>query len=149
MITDALLAYAHFISLFLMIGMLTAELVLARGALDLAQVQRLARIDAAYGMASLAVLASGAARLLWGAKGAAFYMKNPVFHTKFGLFVLVGLVSIVPTVRFIKWRRRLAATPGSIAEAEVKAAKKLIHLELGLLLLIPLFATLMARGVGH
>jgi putative membrane protein len=149
MLTDALLAYAHFLSLFFMFGMLSAELVLCRGALALEQVTRLARIDAAYGMAALAVLASGAARLIWGAKGAGFYMKNPVFHTKFGLFVVVGLLSIVPTVRFIKWRKRLAATPGTIAADEVKKSARLIHAELGLLVLIPLAAVMMARGIGH
>lgn len=149
MISDALLAFAHFASIFFMAGMLTAELVLCRGTLDAEQVRRLARIDAGYGIAAVAVLASGVCRLVWGAKGAAFYMSNPVFHIKIGLFILVGLLSILPTVRFLQWRRRLAAAPGSIAAEEVKGMKRLVHAELGLLVLIPLFATLMARGIGH
>lgn len=149
MFTDALLAYAHFISLFFMFGMLSAELVLCRGPLALDQVTRLARIDAAYGMAALAVLASGAARLIWGAKGASFYMKNPVFQTKFGLFILVGLLSIVPTVRFLRWRKRLAGAQGTIPADEVKKSARLIHAELGLLAFIPLAAVMMARGIGH
>jgi len=149
MLTDAVLAYLHFIAIFFTVGMLTAELVLCRGPLDLPQTRRLGRIDMAYGMAALAVLATGTARLIWGAKGAAFYMHNPVFHTKFALFVLVGLLSIPPTIRIIKWRKRLVAAPGSsIAADEVKRTARLVHIELALLLAIPLFATLMARGIG-
>jgi len=35
-------------------------------------------------------------------KGSAFYFGNPFFNAKMALFVLVGLISIYPTVRFIK-----------------------------------------------
>ena len=40
-------------------------------------------------------------------EGSAFYFGNPFFNAKMALFVLVGLVSIYPTVRFIKWRAQM------------------------------------------
>lgn len=148
-ITDALLAYAHFISIFATFGMLCAELVLCRGPLVAAQVQRLARIDIAYFACAMAVLASGALRLFFGAKGSSFYLHNPVFHAKLGLFILVGLISVPPTRRFIAWRRRLRVdAQATVTIAEAKSAARFVHLELALLAAIPLLAVLMARGVG-
>lgn len=149
LLTDAVLAYAHFISIFATFGLLTAELVLCRGALTHAQVKRLGGIDVAYFIGAIAILATGLARLFAGAKGSAFYIHNPVFHTKMALFVLVGLLSIPPTRRFIRWRRRLQDAGGEIAADEVKGAARFIHIELPLMCAIPLMAVLMARGIGQ
>ena len=147
-LTDALLAYAHFLFIILTAGMLTAELLLCRGPLDAEQARRLARLDLMYFACAMLVLASGLARLFLGAKGSAFYLGNPVFHIKMGLFILLGVLSIPPTLRFIRWKKQLAAAPGtSIGADEVKRAARFVHLELGLLMLIPFFATLMARGI--
>ncbi|HEY4374609.1 MAG TPA: DUF2214 family protein [Burkholderiales bacterium] len=147
-LADALLAYLHFISIFATFGLLTAELVLCRGPLTQAQARYLGAIDIAYFAGAIAILATGLLRLFFGAKGAAFYLHNPVFHTKMALFVLVGLISIAPTRRFIAWRKRLQATGGEIMATEVKAAARFIHAELALMCAIPLMAVLMARGVG-
>lgn len=149
LLIDALLAYLHFISIFATFGLLTAELVLCRGPLTPAQVRYLGAIDIAYFAAAIAILATGLMRLFLGAKGAAFYVHNPVFHTKMALFVLVGLISIAPTRRFIAWRRRLQATGGEIAADEVKGAARFVHAELALLCAIPLMAVLMARAIGQ
>jgi len=149
-ITDALLAYAHFISIFATFGMLCAELVLCRGPLVAAQVRRLARIDIAYFACAMAVLATGLLRLFFGAKGSGFYLHNPVFHAKLGLFLLVGLISIPPTLRFIAWRKRMKGNEqATVTAAEARGAARLVHLELALLAAIPLLAALMARGVGQ
>lgn len=148
-LTDALLAYAHFLFIILTAGMLAAELALCRGPLGAEQARRLARLDLVYFACSMLLLASGLARLFLGAKGSAFYLGNPVFHLKIGLFILIGVLSVPATLRFIGWKKRLTAAPGtSIDAAEVKRAARFVHLELGLLAAIPFFATLMARGIG-
>jgi putative membrane protein len=54
----------------------------------------------------------------------------------------VGLLSIPPTLAFRRWRR---AAPD---EAAVGGVRRLLRLEVGLLLLIPVFAALMARYQG-
>ena len=82
-------------------------------------------------------------------KGQAFYFSNPVFHAKLTLFVLVGLLSIYPTVRFIKWgaqtKQGLAPV---VPAAEYARIMLMLRAELVLLLGMALCASLMARGVG-
>lgn len=76
-------------------------------------------------------------------------MGNSLFHAKLGLFILVGLLSILPTVVFIKWRKTLKAgqVPAPSAR-QVPLVTWSIRLELLQLLVIPLVATLMTRGYG-
>jgi len=83
--------------------------------------------------------------LVWGfGKPAVYYTKNWVFHTKITLFLLVGLLSIYPTVFFIKNRKgnsqEIVEVPGAVIWT--------LRIELTLLLIIPLLAGLMAHGVG-
>lgn len=64
------------------------------------------------------------------------------------MFALIGALSIVPTMRFLKWgraARRNAAVP---SEAEWRSTRQLVFIESHLLILIVLAAVLMARGIG-
>jgi len=75
---------------------------------------------------------------------------NPVFHLKLSLFVLVGLLSIAPTLRFLRWRKRAGADPAVGVDAlETARAARFVHAQLALVAAIPLLATLMARGLGN
>ena len=145
---DALLAYLHFLSIFALVWFLAREwLLLGAGAAAL-DVARLARTDAGFGVAAGCVLLSGGARAAFGLKGWAFYAHNPVFHTKVGLFVLVGLISIVPTVMFLRWRRSSQSDAAwRVPVAEWTRARRYVLVEMHLLVLIPLAAVLMARGL--
>jgi putative membrane protein len=60
------------------------------------------------------------------------------------LFVAVALASIYPTVKFRSWRKKEKAPDA----ASVPAIRRLLHLELIGVVLILLFAALMARGIG-
>lgn len=146
---QALAAYLHYLSIFILFGLLTVEHRLFRLPLDLDRARSLLRIDIAYGLCALVVLGSGAARALWFAKGPAYYLHNGVFHAKVGLFLLVLVLSILPTLTYLSWRRALrageipAVTPG-----RGRAVIMAIRLELLLLMIMPLLATLMARGYG-
>lgn len=74
---------------------------------------------------------------------------NPLFWTKLGLFVLVGLISIFPTLNYMRWRNVLRPDSNALPnDASVKATRQLIHIELMLLFLMPILAALMARGIG-
>jgi putative membrane protein len=146
---EALAAYLHYLSIFALFALLTFEHGLFKLPLDLPRARRLLRIDAAYGATAVLVLASGAVRAIWFAKGLDYYLHNGLFHAKVGLFVLVGLLSIVPTRMFLGWRGALKAGQlPSIDAARAKRVILVIRLELLLLLLIPLLAALMARGFG-
>lgn len=149
MTVEALLAYAHLLAILTMVVFLASEAALCRAEwLNAAVVQRLGRLDAIYGVASVAVLVTGLLRVFMGAKGAAWYAANPLLYLKFGLFVVIGLLSIKPTLTFIRWRRELQAT-GSLPGADaVRQTRKLILVQAHILPFIPLAAVFLARGYG-
>ncbi|MCD0502632.1 DUF2214 family protein [Bordetella petrii] len=149
MLQDALLAWFHYLAIFVLVVIMTAEAVLLRPGLPPDTVRRLALYDRLYLVSALAVLATGLLRLIWGAKGAAFYMANPWFHAKMGLFVLIGLCSIPPTLAFLRWRKQALQQPGYTPDdAQIKRARRWVMIETHLFILLPLFAVLMARGIG-
>lgn len=87
--------------------------------------------------------------MVYGVKGAAFYHHNPRFHAKFGLFVLIALLSILPTVRFLRWRRTLKRDPGFVPDPrQLGALRLLIRLELLAVAGILVCAAAMARYGG-
>ena len=149
MLTDLLLASLHHLLFFGLIAMLVSEDALLRGAIDNAAVQRLAKLDAGYGMTAGLLLAVGIGRVFYGIKGYDFYLHNPWFHAKIGCFVLVGLLSILPTLRFVRWRKALRADAGFVPPAaEVAAMARIIRFELVLVAAILVFAAMMARYGG-
>ena len=142
---EILLRYLHFISIFTIVGVLVSEHVLLKKMLTRAEVGRLARIDGVYGLAALVLIAAGLTLWLGGfGKPAIYYSKNWIFHTKLTLFLLIGILSIYPTVFFIRNRKgdpaEVVAVPASVFW--------MLRLELLLLAIIPLLAGLMARGTG-
>ena len=145
---DALLAYAHFLCIFALASLLAGELFLLRKTLPQDLLRRLRGIDRWYGIVAGLVVASGVLRLFFGLKGAAFYTHNPVFWTKMGLFVAVALISIAPTITFVRWGTR-ASADGSVvlADGEFTRVRNLLWLQLVLFLFIPLCAVFMARGL--
>lgn len=147
--TDWLLASGHHIALLLMVSVLGAEAVLLRQAASEALLKSLGRLDALYGLSALALLLIGGARLSMGAKGIEFYSGNPVFWLKIALFATIGLISLIPTVRFIRWRRAHAAS-GALPDTHTWAqTRKLAMVQLHLLPFVAIAAAAMARGIGH
>jgi putative membrane protein len=145
---DALLAYAHFVCIFALASLLAGELVILRKALPADLFRRLQRIDRWYGIVAGLVIASGLARLFLGVKGAAFYTHNPVFWTKMTLFVVVALLSIPPTIAYVRWNARRSAD-GSVVlgDAELTRLRRFLWLQIGVFAFIPLCAAFMARGL--
>ncbi len=149
MLTDFILASLHHVAVFSLVATLVAELVLLRPGLDRAAVTRIGRVDIAFGIAAACVLVAGFARVFFGAKGADYYFHNHIFWTKIGLFVLIGVLSIQPTLRFIAWRRALAGDPNALpSAADIKVTKIFVHIEATLVLILPILAAAMARGYG-
>ncbi|MHA6821571.1 DUF2214 family protein [Ralstonia pseudosolanacearum] len=147
--SDALLAYLHYLSIFTLIVFVTAEAVVLRPDMTPAIRRRLSIYDAVYGASAGAVLVSGLLRLFYGAKGVAFYVHNPVFHIKMGLFVLVALMSIPPTLTILRWKRQGKTLPDFVpTPAEIAKVRRWVMLEAHLIIFIPLAAVLMARGIG-
>ncbi|MFN8441963.1 MAG: DUF2214 family protein [Caldilineaceae bacterium] len=150
LLRDTVLAYLHFISILATASVLVAEAALCMPGLDEKRLRVLSRLDLWYLFIALATLASGFSRAIWGAKGWSFYAHNPIFWVKISLFVVVGLISIVPTLRFIRWSKEMNTAPTpTVQENEVRSMSRYIRAELIVLAFIPLMATLMARGFGY
>ncbi len=147
--TEALLAYAHILAILSMTVFLASEAALCRSEwFNAAVVERLARVDAIYGASALGVLATGLARTWWGVKGTAWYWSQPLLHAKVTLFVVIALLSIVPTVRFLRWRRQLRASGVLPTEEEIRSTRRLVMIEAHLIVVVPLLAVFLARGIG-
>jgi putative membrane protein len=149
MMADLVLAALHFILIFALVGILGAEAGLVREGMDGTQAHRVAVLDRFYGAAAGLLLVVGFLRVFYGARGADFYLQNPIFWAKIAAFALVGALSVPPTVRFIVWHGRAHKEPGfKPAAPEVRGARRLITAQAALLLVIPVLAGAMARGYG-
>lgn len=141
---DALFRYVHFLGILLSAGTLMAEVLLVRRKLSGFELRRLGLLDAAYGMSGAVLITGGL--LLWfkGSKPSFFYTQNPVFLLKVGLVALLGLTSLHPTIWFIRRRK--------VPDAEVvdvpPSVRFAVRAQMAVVLLLPLLAVLMARGVG-
>jgi putative membrane protein len=145
---DLSLTLLHHLSVLALCGCLAAEWALLRLPASERWVEWLPRVDLAYGLLAALVLAAGVGRVAWGLKGAGFYLANPVFWMKLGLFVVVGLVSVVPTLKYLRWRREHRASGALPGPLEIRRARSWVAAQAGLLAALPLLAALMARGLG-
>ncbi|MEO8298248.1 MAG: DUF2214 family protein [Burkholderiales bacterium] len=146
---EALLAYLHIAAILMVTVFLTSQAALLRTEwLSEAVVRRLARVDLIYGIAAGLLLATGLARTFWGVKDVGWYWSQPLLHLKLTLFVVIGLISIAPTLRYRRWVRALDAGQGLPDEAAIRATRKLVMWEAHLLVLIPIAAVCLARGIG-
>lgn len=149
MVLESLLAYAHLLAILTMVVFLASEAALCRTEwLNAAVIERLGKIDMVYGISAGAVFLTGLARVFLGSKGAAWYGHNPLLYIKLVMFLAIGLISIKPTMMFLRWRRELRAS-GALPDAlEVKKARRLVLVQAHILPFIPLVAVFLARGFG-
>ncbi len=146
MTTEIIFRYLHFISIFGIVGTLVSEHLLLKPELTRREIGRLSRIDAIYGLSALVLLGVGLTLWFGGiGKPAIFYSKNWIFHLKITCFTTIGLLSIYPTIFFLKNRKGNQEDVVPIP----KSIFWMLRLELLLLFIIPLLAGLMAKSVGY
>jgi putative membrane protein len=142
-------AYMHYLSIMVCFGALVLERRLIKPNPNKADATLMVITDVVYGLAALALLGSGILRVLYFGQGAEFYTENPVFWWKVGLYIAVGTLSLYPTITYILWAipLRKGELP-KVSEALANRLALILNIELAGFALIPLVATLMARGVG-
>lgn len=146
---SALVAYLHYVAMISIAVILVLEYLACVPGIADNRIRKLARVDLFYMVAAVLALGTGTARVVWYGKGAAFYLHNPVFYIKLALFVAVGLMSIPPTLQYLRWLRSLGAGAANVAaDYQVLRVRRYIAVELILFAFIPLMATFMARGIG-
>jgi len=147
---DAALAYLHFTAIFLLFAFLTVQVILIRQPLDMRTVRLLGRMDIWYFSSAIAALVTGFLRATVGAKGADFYFNAWPIYAKIALFLAVAVLSVKPTMTFIRWKRMYERDAAwQVPAGEQAAMRKLVMVEVHLAALIPVFAVIMSRGLGH
>jgi putative membrane protein len=147
---SAVFSFLHFVAVFGILGTLVIEWATLTESPTYREAWLLRVCDRWYGMFAGIVLVVGFLRVFYFEKGNAYYFGNPFFHAKMGLFIAIGLLSIYPTVRFIKWRSQMTdGKAPTLSSAEYRTIRAVLRLELVLLLGMVLCAALMARGFGY
>ncbi len=144
---STLFAFLHHVSAFTLVSALAIEFALIRQDLTPSSAHWLRVTDRVLGIAAGALFVIGLLRVFFFEKGAAYYFHSHAFLTKFSLFILVGLLSIIPTMEFVSWRGALEA--GQVPAMQAKKRKlvtAIIHGELASIVIIVLCAAIMARG---
>ena len=136
---------AHHLIIFALFGILAAEPMAVRGGMSVERVTTIARVDIWYGILAAVILIVGFTRAIFAAKGWFYYSHNGFFWAKITTFLLVALLSVPPTLEFLKWGR-LAEAPSDRA---VRRVQIFFYAEVALFALLPIFAAAMARGYGE
>lgn len=147
--STVILPWIHYLAVLMMAGGAVAELYLLRLPASADIVRLLPRVDRFYGITAVLTFVTGILRVYHGGKDADWYWQNGLMHGVITAFVVAFFVSLVPTVRFIRWNKQLGAGNGLPAEADLRKTKALVHIQLTLVALIALLITLVARGYGH
>jgi putative membrane protein len=146
---DLVLAVIHHVLIFALAGVIAFEVGVAKQGLTAIDVRRLGKVDLWYGILATLIIIVGFSRAIFAAKGWAYYSVNHFFWAKIGCFAIVGLLSIQPTVSFIRWRRALATQPDFLPPpSAIQTVRRFLWGEVFFFALIPIFAAAMARGYG-
>jgi putative membrane protein len=142
-----LAAFFHHLAAFTLVAALAIEFVLLRRELTLWSARSLQVVDLILGLAATVLLLVGLARVFWFEKGATYYFHSHAFLGKLSLFVIVALLSLVPTFEFLSWRKAVkAGQVPVVAAAKLKRVRMIVHIELAGVVLILLCAAIMAKG---
>jgi putative membrane protein len=68
---------------------------------------------------------------------------------KLGLFVAIALISVLPTLTYLRWQRTARAGGALPGAAAVVRTRRWVLLQLGLFTALPVLAAMMARGFGY
>jgi putative membrane protein len=143
-------AFLHHLAAFTLVGALVAELILIRDNLTLKNARMIQLADMTFGVSAGVLLIIGLLRVSYFEKGASYYLHNVPFVAKMSLFVLVGLLSVYPTVEFLSWRKSVKQGQGpAVTDRKLCAIRSIIQWELIGVVLIVLCAALMAKGIGY
>jgi putative membrane protein len=133
---SAIVAAGHTLGIMGIVAALTTETLTLRQEVTLPEAWRIVIADAVYGLAATTVLVTGILRVM-------------VFG-KVAVFAIISLLSFTPTISFLRWIGPLRRQqPPAVAAPQVLRLRQIIRLELILVAMLPLLASMMARGIGR
>ncbi len=143
-----LLAALHLLALGIGLGSVWARGRALRGLLDPVGLRGVFYADSWWGIAALVWITTGGARAFGGfEKGTFYYVHNSVFWTKMALLVLILALELQPMIALIGWRRAVARGEQPDTARAARFARISVA-QAGLVILMVLAATAMARGYG-
>jgi putative membrane protein len=141
-----LLAATHLLALGIGLGAVWARGRALRGIVDNAALRRAFAADAWWGVSAVLWLATGLARLLAATeKSTEYYLRNPLFHAKMGLFLLILVLEAWPMITLMRWRRALGRNQTATFGAARRIAR-ISTIEAFIVVVIVFVATALARG---
>ncbi len=143
---DLSLAITHHLLVFALAGILAAELVLVGPRMGAEEVRRLTMIDVGYGALAGLILAVGCMRVVFAAKGWTYYSANPFFWAKMAAFAAIGLLSVLPTVLYVRWQRTFTQNGTLPPHRQIRLVQTVLRTQAALFGVIVAFAATMARG---
>jgi len=147
--TTAIMAFLHHLFAFALVACVIYEFIAYRKGMTIEEARRIQRADLVYGISAGLLLIVGVLRVLYFEKGPAFYSQSPFFWVKMNAFLIVGLLSIDPTIRYLRWNKTLKENKApEINDNEFKRTRLLLSLEVIGLAVILFAAAMMARGIG-
>jgi putative membrane protein len=140
-------AFLHHLAAFTLVAALSIEFLLIREDITLANAKRLMLVDGIFGASAGVLLVVGLLRVFFFEKGYLYYFTSHAFLSKFGLFIIVGIASAIPTIEFLRWRKAVKVGQAPSVDAKkIRTIRKIIHWELAGVVFILLFAAMMAKG---
>ena len=144
---STLFAFLHHVCAFTLVSAVAIEFMLIRQELTLSSARKLQATDRVLGIAAGALLVIGLLRVFYFEKGPDYYFHSHAFTAKFSIFVAIGLLSIIPTLEFLSWRKLLSdGQVPAITAKKRRLVTAVIHGELLSIVIILLCAAIMARG---
>ena len=154
---STLFAFFHHVAAFTLVSALAVEFILigqiqskdatAGPGLTVPVAKRLLIADAVLGASATILLVVGLLRVFFFEKGADYYFHSHAFMAKLSIFIVVALLSIIPTREFLSWRKALnAGQAPSVRPEKLRLVKKVLHGEMLAIVIILLCAAIMARG---
>jgi putative membrane protein len=145
---EALLAYLHLAAILAWCVFIGSQSALLRPEwLNSAALQRLARVERIAAAGAVLTLLTGLARMGLGMKGLAWYEVQPLLWVKLALFAAMFVGGWRAGRQVQRWARHHAAGGPLPAAAEVDALRKRLLGWSHLMLLVPVAAVMLARGL--
>lgn len=132
----------HLLAVLILFGCLAIEFFMVKESLSKHNLKRIAFVDAFYGISAVIVLGSGLFMVFKVGKGMEFYGDNLALYIKIAIFVIIALLSILPTIFFIKHSK---GVPEQTVQIPI-TIRRIILCELLLVLTLPFFAVLLANN---
>jgi len=140
-------ATLHLLALGIGMGAIYARARLLKGLRTPDQLSGVFLADGLWGLAGALWLVTGLLRAFTGLdKGTAYYLGHPLFHVKLTLFVIILGLEIRPMILLLRWRRERSGSPDL---SPARGMARTSHLQFGLVFLIVLLATAIARGLFY